>query len=93
MLSLPPEYLAILEKVVATLVVVGLTLGLTRILRDIVRRRVKDPAHANALLMLGRNGLIIISIIVVLAIWLGAGTTSQSRWASWEQASPSHHRR
>ena len=73
MLGLPPEYLNAIVKAVSSLVVIALTLGATRLLRDIVRRRVRDSGHAHALLMLGRNGLIIIGTIVVLAIWLGAG--------------------
>ena len=74
MISIPPEYISIILKIVFSLLVVGLTLGSARILRDVVRSRVKDPAHAHALLMLGRNGLIIAGTLIVLVIWLGAGS-------------------
>jgi small-conductance mechanosensitive channel len=67
------EYVTILIKVISSLVVILLTLGSTRLLRKLVRKRVKDQAHAHALLMLGRNGLIVVGTIIVLAIWLGSG--------------------
>jgi small-conductance mechanosensitive channel len=72
--DMPAEYLTTLAKAAFSLLVAGLTIASTRLMRNIVRRRVKDPGHAHALLMLGRNGLIILGTIIILAIWLGAGS-------------------
>ena len=48
MIGLPPEYISIIAEALLTLLVVGLTLGSAWVLRDLVRRRVKDPANTHA---------------------------------------------
>jgi small-conductance mechanosensitive channel len=74
MLDLPAQYVTTLVKAAFSVAVAVLTVASTRLLRNVVRRRVKDAGHAHALLMLGRNGVIIAGTLIILAIWLGAGS-------------------
>ena len=74
MLQLPPTYVAIILKLLFSLLVLILTVVTNRILRDVLKARIKDPTHMHTLHMLIRNSVFLVGSIVVLLIWLGIGS-------------------
>jgi small-conductance mechanosensitive channel len=74
MSQLPATYVSLILKLVFSLLVLLLTLITSRVARDLLRVRVKDPAHMHTLYMLVRNSVFLAGSIVVLLIWLGLGS-------------------
>lgn len=66
--------LDIIRKLVLSLVVLLLTLGVNRAIGNLLKTRVKDPAHASSLHMLLRNSALIVGCAIILAIWLEFGS-------------------
>ncbi|MBC8249307.1 MAG: mechanosensitive ion channel [Anaerolineales bacterium] len=73
--QIPAIYLDIIRKFISSLVVLLLTLGTNRAASELLKTRVKDPSHAHTLRMLVRNTVLIIGCVVILAIWLGFGSS------------------
>jgi small-conductance mechanosensitive channel len=57
-----------------SLVVVAVTWIAYSIVRSAVRSRIKDTAHMHTLRMLVRNTFFFAGSVIVLLIWLGAGS-------------------
>jgi small-conductance mechanosensitive channel len=74
MQSLPPAYLAVLLKLVFSLLATGLTLIANRILRDVLSARFRETPHAHTVFMLARNAVFLAGTSVILLIWLGVGS-------------------
>jgi small-conductance mechanosensitive channel len=74
MLNLPQPYASIILKLLFSLLILVLTILANRILRNVLKARVKDPAHMQTLAMLVRNSVFIVGSVVILLIWLGMGS-------------------
>jgi small-conductance mechanosensitive channel len=72
--ELPETYVNILLKLLLSLLILVITLVVHRGLRNLLQRRVGDPAHIHTLSMLIRNTLYVASGIVILLVWLGSGS-------------------
>jgi small-conductance mechanosensitive channel len=64
----------IILKLLLSLLVLVITLVVRRGLRNLLQKRVGDPAHMHTLSMLIRNTLYVASGIVILFVWLGSGS-------------------
>jgi small-conductance mechanosensitive channel len=74
MLNLPQPYASIILKLLFSLLILVLTIVANRVLRNVLKARVKDPAHMQTLAMLVRNSVFIVGSVVILLIWLGMGS-------------------
>jgi small-conductance mechanosensitive channel len=72
--QLPENYTTVIAKLIFSLLILALTLVANRLLRNLLRVRVKDPAHVRTLYMLARNAVFLIGSVVILLIWLGFGS-------------------
>jgi small-conductance mechanosensitive channel len=72
--QLPATYVDILSKLLLSLLTIILTLVANRGLRNLLKVRVKDPAHMHTLYMLIRNTVFVAGSVIVLFIWLGSGS-------------------
>jgi small-conductance mechanosensitive channel len=72
--QIPAAYMDIILKLLLSLLILVITLVVHQGLRNLLQRRVSDPAHAHTLSMLIRNTLYVASGIVILLIWLGSGS-------------------
>ena len=68
------DYLSTILKLIMSLVVVAVTWIAYRIVRNVIKRRIKDPAHMHTLRMLVRNAFFFACSVIVLLIWLGVGS-------------------
>ena len=68
------DYLSVILKLVMSLVVVAVTWIAYRIVRNVIKRRIKDTAHMHTLRMLVRNAFFFADSVIVLLIWLGVGS-------------------
>jgi small-conductance mechanosensitive channel len=74
MFQLPATYVNVILKLIFSLLALILTLVASRALRNVLRVRVKDPTRVHTLYMLVRNSVFLAGGIVILLIWLGAGS-------------------
>ena len=74
MLQVPAPYLAIIVKVVFTIVVLVLTVVANRAAGGLLLLRVKDRSHVHTLRMLVRNTIFVVASTIILALWLGSGS-------------------
>ena len=72
--ELPETYVNILLKLFLSLLTAVLTLVVHRGLRNLLKKRVSEPAHIHTLYMLTRNTVFAASTIIILFIWLGSGS-------------------
>jgi small-conductance mechanosensitive channel len=72
--QIPTTYVDIISKLLFSLLTLILTLIANRVLRNVLKVRVKDPAHLQTLYMLARNAIYVVGGVVILLIWLGAGS-------------------
>jgi small-conductance mechanosensitive channel len=72
--QIPAVYMDIILKLLLSLLILVITLVVHRGLRNLLQRRVGDPAHIHTLSMLIRNTLYVASGIVILLVWLGSGS-------------------
>ena len=72
--QLPEPYVGIILKLLSSLLVLLLTMVTNRVLRNVLKARVKDPTQAHTLNMLVRNSIFLVGSVVILLIWLGAGS-------------------
>jgi len=72
--QLPVTYLNVILKLIFSLLALTLTLVVNRVARNLLKVRVKDPAHMHTLYMLIRNSIFFAGSVVVLIIWLGVGS-------------------
>ena len=72
--DLPQAYVDIILKLVSSLLILTLTVVANRVLRNLLRMRVKDPAHIHTLYVLVRNAVFLTGSVIVLLIWLGHGS-------------------
>jgi len=72
--QIPANYVNIILKLLLSLLVLVITLVVRRGLRNLLQKRVGDPAHMHTLSMLIRNTLYVASGIVILFVWLGSGS-------------------
>ena len=56
------------------LIALVLALVVQRVLRNVLKVRVKDPAHMHTLYVLTRNAIFVAGIVVVLFIWLDSAS-------------------
>jgi hypothetical protein len=75
MAQIPGAYWNIILKLISSIVVLILTLVANRAVRSLLRVRVKERAHRHTLRMLIRNTMFVGASIVVLAMWLGFGSS------------------
>ena len=68
------DYLSVILKLVMSLVVVAGMWIAYRIVRNVIKRRIKDTAHMHTLRMLVRNTFFFAGSVIVLMIWLGVGS-------------------
>jgi len=73
--QLPDAYVDVIWKLISSIVVLGLTMAVNRILRNLLKVRVSDAAHLHTLHMLARNATLALGSILILFIWLGAGSS------------------
>lgn len=73
--QVPASYLDIISKLVFSLVVLLLTLGINRVISNVLKSYIKGPAHIHTLRMLIRNTVFVVGSIVILSIWLGLGSS------------------
>ena len=71
---LPQTYVSIILKLLFSLLALILTVVTHRILRNVLKARVKDPAQMRTLNMLVRNSVFLVGSVVILLIWLGFGS-------------------
>jgi len=72
--QLPEPYVDIILKLLSSFLVLLLTMVANRVLRNVLKARVKDPTQAHTLNMLVRNSIFLVGSVVILLIWLGAGS-------------------
>jgi small-conductance mechanosensitive channel len=72
--ELPAIYVDIISKLLLSLLILVITLVVHRGLRNLLQRRIGDPAHMHTLSMLIRNTVYVASGIVILFVWLGSGS-------------------
>jgi small-conductance mechanosensitive channel len=72
--ELPEAYVNILLKLFLSLLTAALTLVVHRGLRNLLKKRVSEPAHIHTLYMLTRNTVFAAGAVVILFIWLGSGS-------------------
>jgi small-conductance mechanosensitive channel len=72
--QLPDTYISVILKLVFSLITVILTAVANRVAVNMLRVRVKDPAHLHTLHMLVRNTIVLAGCIIILFIWLGVGS-------------------
>ena len=68
------DYLNVILKLITSLVVVAVTWIAYRIVRNVIKRQIKDTTHMHTLRMLVRNAFFFAGSVIVLMIWLGAGS-------------------
>ena len=71
---LPAPYAGIILKLLFSLLVLVLTMLINRTLRNVVKVRIMDPTHMHTLSMLIRTSVFLAGSVVLLLIWLGAGS-------------------
>jgi small-conductance mechanosensitive channel len=71
---LSADYVNIIMKLVLSLLALILTLVVSRVLRNLLKIRIKDPYHMHTLYVLTRNAVFVAGIVVILFIWLGSGS-------------------
>ena len=74
MLQFDIPYLDILLKLVFSLIVLGLTFVVNRVLRNLLKVRLKDPTHMPTVHMVVRNAVFLVGTLLILMIWLGPGS-------------------
>ena len=75
MLEIPAVYLDILWKILSTILVGVAVVVINRVLDRFLKSRVKESSHFHTLRMLTRNSIFIIGAVIVLAVWLGFGSS------------------
>jgi small-conductance mechanosensitive channel len=72
--QLPEPYVAIILKLLSSLLVLLLTMVANRVLRNVLKARIQDSTQVHTLNMLARNSVFLVGSAVILLIWLGAGS-------------------
>jgi small-conductance mechanosensitive channel len=72
--QLPATYVNVILKLVFSLLALILTAVINRVLRNLLKARIRDPAHVRTLYMLVRNSVFLLGSVVILLIWLGFGS-------------------
>jgi small-conductance mechanosensitive channel len=72
--QLPEPYVGIILKLLSSLLALVLMMVTHRVLRNVLKARVKDPTQVHTLNMLVRNSIFLVGSVVILLIWLGAGS-------------------
>lgn len=72
--ELPEPYLGLVTKLAGSLVILLLTLGANALIRSLLTKRLKETPHAYTLRMVVRNAILIVGSLLILAVWLGAGS-------------------
>ena len=67
------DYVGAAVKLLLSLLVMSATWIAYRVLRDLIRRQIKDTTQMHTLRMLVRNALFFAGGVIVLLIWLGPG--------------------
>jgi small-conductance mechanosensitive channel len=73
--QIPAIYLDVMWKLLSSLAVLAFTFGANRAVGNLLKVRVKDPSYVHTLRMLIRNTILIVGSVVILAIWLGFGSS------------------
>ena len=68
------DYMRVILKLVFSLVVIVGTWIAYRIVREVIKRQVRDATHMHTLRMLVRNAFFFAGAVIVLLIWLGVGS-------------------
>jgi len=71
--EIPPAYLAILAKGVASFVALVLMLALNGAVGRLLQRRFHDSSRMHTLRMVLRNGILFVGSALILFIWIGFG--------------------
>ena len=75
MLQMPASYWTIILKLFFSVFVLGLTLMVNRVTYGLLVVRIKERSHLHTVRMLIRNTVFVVGTVVVLAIWLGVGSS------------------
>ncbi len=67
-------YIDIIRNTISSAVVLSLTFLIHRVIARLLRLRIKDSSAFHTLRMLTRNSLFVLGGLLILAIWLGAGS-------------------
>ena len=68
------DYLNVILKLVISVVVVAAMWIAYRFVRNVIKRQIKDATHMHTLRMVVRNAFFFAGSVIVLLIWLGAGS-------------------
>jgi len=71
--EIPPAYLAILAKGVASVIALVLMLALNGAVGRLLQRRFHDSSRMHTLRMVLRNGILFVGSALILFIWIGFG--------------------
>ena len=72
--QLPEPYLGVILKLLFSLLILVLTMAGNRVLRNVLKVQVRDPAQVHTLYMLVRNSIFLAGSVLTLLIWLGVGS-------------------
>ncbi|MFP3897034.1 MAG: mechanosensitive ion channel family protein [Anaerolineales bacterium] len=67
-------YIDIIRNTISSVVVLSLTFLIHRVIARLLRSRIKESTDFHTLRMLTRNTLLLLSGLLILAVWLGAGS-------------------
>jgi small-conductance mechanosensitive channel len=68
------DYLSVILKLVMSLVVVAVIWIAYRVAQGVIKRRIEDATHMHTLRMLVRNAFFFAGGVIVLMVWVGAGS-------------------
>jgi small-conductance mechanosensitive channel len=72
--QIPEPYLDIVIKLAGSLVILLITAGANRLIRNLLTKRLQETPNTYTLKMLARNAILIGGSLLILAVWLGAGS-------------------
>ncbi|MEA3374988.1 MAG: mechanosensitive ion channel [Chloroflexota bacterium] len=74
MTDLPPAYVAVMAKLILSVLALILTVVANRMLRKLLKARFEETPYADTIFMLVRNAVFLTGATAVLLIWLGFGS-------------------
>ena len=72
--NLPESYVALLDKIISSFVIILLIFIVNALLRNVLRKRYKDSSQIHTLKDAARNAVFVIGSILLFAVWLGVGS-------------------
>ncbi len=72
--NIPETYVALLDKIISSAIIILLIILVNSLLRNILSKRYKDSPQSHTLRMLLRNAVFVIGSFLIFAVWLGIGS-------------------